>query len=47
MALIGGLIFGTEELVKDVIIPYWVTSEIIGAGAIASGVGTAAVVNQV
>lgn len=44
MALVAGLI--TEEIVKDVIIPWWVSSEVASIGAAAIGTGVAAVVEE-
>ena len=44
MALVGSLI--VEEIVKDVIIPWWVSSEVVSIGAGAIGTGVAAVVEE-
>jgi len=44
MALIGGVIL--EELVKDVIIPWWITSEVIAGTAAVVGTGVAVAVEE-
>jgi hypothetical protein len=44
MALIGSLV--VEEIVKDVIIPWWVSSEVASIGAGVIGTGVAAVVEE-
>lgn len=41
MALVGTLI--AEEVIKDVLIPWWVSSEVIGIGSSVIGSGIAAV----
>ena len=41
MALIAGLI--GEEIIKDVVIPWWVSSEVIGAGSVIVG-GSAGII---
>ena len=46
MALIGGII-ATEEIFKDIIIPWWVSTEIIGAAVASTGIATAAIVEEV
>lgn len=46
MALISGAIV-TEEIIKDVIIPWWVSSEIIGGASVIAGTGAAAIVEEV
>lgn len=46
MALISGAIVA-EEIVKDVIIPWWVSTEIIGGASVIAGTGAAAIVEEV
>lgn len=35
MAIVAGLI--GEEIIKDLVIPWWVSSEVIGGGALVVG----------
>ncbi len=44
--IIGGAIVA-EEIVKDLILPAFITSEVIGGASIAGGITTAAVVEEV
>jgi hypothetical protein len=44
MALVAGLI--TEEIIKDVVIPWWVSSEVASIGAGVIGTSIAAVVEE-
>lgn len=46
MALIGGALIA-EELVKDIIIPWWITTEIIAGSAVVGGLATGAIVEEV
>ena len=46
MALITGALIA-EEFVKDVVLPWWVSSEIIAVGSAVTGVATGVAVNQV
>lgn len=45
MALITGALMA-EEIVKDVIIPWWVSSEVIGIGSSVIGSGVAVAVEE-
>ncbi len=46
MALISGAIL-TEEIIKDVVIPWWVSTEVIGATSAVIGGSTATIIEEV
>ena len=46
MALISGAII-TEEIIKDVVIPWWISTEIISGASAVIGGSTAAIVEEV
>lgn len=45
MALITGALMA-EELIKDVVIPYWISSEVIGIGSGVIGSAVAVAVEE-